>query len=199
MPVTALHDEPDLLLRLKNGDERAFGFFYRRYSGPIYGNILKMVRIPEIAEELLQDVFQKIWNNRNTIDTVTSFKSYLFTISRNLVYDFFHKETRRREIYDELVHYTTEIYTHIEEGILGKETDLILNKAISLLPPQRKLVFTLCKMEGNTYEEVSRKLGISKSAINDHIVKATKFIKGYYADQQFAGLLIALTLIELFH
>ena len=65
----------------------------------------------------------------------------------------------------------------VEEHFISKENSGILYQAIELLPPKRKLVFRLCKLEGKTYEEVSLLLGISLSTISDHIVKANLFIK----------------------
>ena len=73
----------------------------------------------------------------------------------------------------------TEHYEHIEEMLLRKENNHLLQKAIDSLSPQRQLVFRLCKLEGKSYDEVSQQLGISTSTISDHIVKANKTIREY--------------------
>ncbi|MHB8207634.1 RNA polymerase sigma factor [Mucilaginibacter sp.] len=177
--MTALNslDEKELLIKLRSGDEQAFDQLYARYSLRIYGNILKMVKDADIAQELLQDVFFKVWEKRYTIDPELSFKSYLFKISKHLVYNFFRRESIDKKVKDYIASISTEIHTSVEDEWAYKESKQLLEQAIERLPPQRKLVYTLCKLEGKSYDEVSSILNISTSTISDHIVKATRFIK----------------------
>lgn len=172
--------EKELLSQLREGDIKAFEYIYRSYSPRLYGSILKIVKSVVITEELLQDTFQRIWEHRKTIDINRSFKSYLFTITRNLVYDYFNHASRQKL----LEHYLQAKDAKYVHGFLNpfeeKESEQLLERAIHQLPPQRKLVYTLCKIEGKSYEDVSKALGISVSTISDHIVKATKSIKAYY-------------------
>lgn len=188
-------EEIDFLLRIREGDGRAFERIYNRYAGQVYINILRLVKSQPIAEELLQDVFQKVWEKRESIDPSKSFKYYLITIARNLAFDYFSVEARKRNLYDHLVQYSTELCDAVDETLDYKETDTIVKNAIDSLSPQRKMVFTLCKLEGKSYDEVSGILNISPSTISDHIVKATKFIKDYYIRQQVFLLLAACLVI----
>ncbi|RDC55251.1 hypothetical protein DU508_16875 [Pedobacter chinensis] len=71
----------------------------------------------------------------------------------------------------------SELYTHIEEDLFAKENKELLQKVIDKLPPQRKKVFTLFRLEGKSYEEISNLLGISPSIVSDHLLKANRFIK----------------------
>ncbi|WP_158798360.1 RNA polymerase sigma factor [Pedobacter sp. L105] len=171
--------EVELLGLLKLGDKRVFDHFYKSYSLPIYRKLLKMTKVDILAEELMQDVFVRLWDKRHLIESGQPFKSYLYTIAQNIVYDFYRKAAREERLQSEVKAFSTELYHHTEEKIFFKETREILDKAINQLPAQQKLVFTLCKMEGKSYEEVSKTLGISTSTINGHIVKATKNIKEY--------------------
>jgi len=84
-------EEVQLLIALKSGDRSAFEKIYRGYSPRIFLNILKMVKSAEDAQEILQDVFVKVWEKRELIDPEQSFKSYLFQISRFTVYNFIRK------------------------------------------------------------------------------------------------------------
>src|SRR5690606_25954538 len=106
----------------------------------------------ETAKEVLQDVFMKVWEKRALINTEQSFRSYLFTISRNFVYDYF----RHQKLETKLQHYLSaglsEAYTHIEEELLYKESNERYIRAVEKLPPQRRTVYTLCKIEGKSYE-----------------------------------------------
>jgi RNA polymerase sigma-70 factor (ECF subfamily) len=173
------HEEPEkeLLSLVREGDVKAFEEVYSIYSPKLYANILKLVKSVTITEELLQDTFQRVWEYRKNIDTGKSFKSYIFTIAKNLVYDYFNKASRRRILERYLSVKEEKSGLRIEHQLEEKESALILEKAVRELPPQRKLVYTLCKIEGKSYEDVSKTLGISVSTISDHIVKATKSIK----------------------
>jgi len=178
--------EKDLLSRIQEGDVKAFEQIYTIYSPRLYANILKLVKSVTITEELLQDTFQRIWEHRRNIDTSKSFKSYIFTIARNLVCDYFNKASRQRILERYLQTLGEKSVLKIEQQLEEKESGLMLEKAVRQLPPQRKLVYTLCKIEGRSYEDVSKMLGISVSTISDHIVKATKAIKAYYQSNELA-------------
>lgn len=187
--------EKRLLIQLREGDVKAFEQLYFAYSKRLYGNILKMVKSAEMAEEILQEVFQRIWERRASIDVDKSFKSFLFTIAKHLVCDFFYQQTKRRDIEAHLIIMSTELYQHIDEALDYKESETILSDAIAQLPPQRKMVYTLCKIEGKSYEEVGKILGISTSTISDHIVKATKSLKLRYMEAHAISMLLALYII----
>lgn len=177
MYVLPLSDEKELLARLRQDDRAAFDQIYQYYSLRIYSNILRMVKDADDAQELLQDLFLKVWEKRHSIDPNLSFKSYLFRIARNLVYNFIRDASIERKVQDYLAKVGTELHNAVEDTIVFKEQQQILEQAINNLPPQRRRVYQLCKIEGHSYQEVSDLLGISTSTISDHIVKATRFIK----------------------
>jgi RNA polymerase sigma-70 factor (family 1) len=172
--------EKELVGLLKCGEKKAFEQLYHNYKGRLYGNLLKMVKSDEIAEELLQDLFVKIWTSRDSIDPDKSFRSYLFKIAENLVYDFFRKAALNKKLQSYLVSVAVESVSPIEQNLYYKEGKSVLEKAIGKLPPKRKQIYILCKMEGRSYAEVSRLLGVSTSTINEHIVKASRIIKRHF-------------------
>ncbi len=172
--------EKELVELVKYGDKIAFEQLYHNYKDRIYGNLYKMVKSGEIAEEILQDLFVKIWIGRETLDTEKSFRSYLFKVSENLVYDFFRKAALNKKMESYLVSVAVPAASSVEQHINYKEGNYILTKAIESLPPRRKQIYILCKIEGKTYGEVSRLLGVSISTINEHIVKATRVVRKYF-------------------
>jgi RNA polymerase sigma-70 factor (family 1) len=173
------YDEKIVLTNLSQCNEEAFEKLYEVYSARLFGNLLKLTQSEMVAQEILQDVFIKIWDNRQTIDPNNSFRSYLFKIAENKVYDLLRKLGRDKKLHIQILASTTTQYTHIEEKLLAKENISIIHAAIKALSPQRQQVFQLCKIEGKSYEEVSNILGISTSTISDHIVKATRFVHKY--------------------
>ena len=166
-----------LLIKLINHDHRSFHELYNRFSVQLYANILRMVRDRDLAQEILQDVFVKVWEKRHLIDLEKSFTSYLFQIAKNQVYDHFRKLALSKKLENHLVANTTDSYSHIEEELNYKESNQLFLDAVAKLSPQRKQVFTLCKIEGKSYHEVGDLLHISTSTVSDHLLKSNKFIK----------------------
>jgi len=166
-----------LLRQLQMGDERAFEQLYNEHKRKLAGNLLRLLKSDELVEEIMQDLFLKIWDSRKSIDPDKSFKSFLFKVAHNMVYDLFRKSSRDKRIESYLMSASSELYSHIEEDLFRKEDYQLLQKTIDRLPPQRKRVFTLSKIEGKSYKEISEELSISHPTINEHIQKATQFLK----------------------
>lgn len=138
-----------------------------------------MVQVDVIAEELLQDLFMKIWQKRELIDPNQSFKAYLYRIGEHIVSDHFRKLAREIKVERELNINELEFGDYNEEGPQTEVVQKIINEAIETLPAQQKAIFKLCKIEGKSYEEVSKLLGISHATINTHISRASKRVKEY--------------------
>lgn len=172
--------EKKLVDLLKNGNKRAFAQLYHNYKVRIYQNILKIVKSDDIAEEILQELFVKVWMAKENLDPEKSFRSYLFKIAENLVYDCFRKAARDKKMEAYLVSIAAPETSPVEEQLYYKEGNYVLTQAIAQLPPKRKQVYILCKVEGKSYEEASRLLGVSISTINEHIVKATQVVRKYF-------------------
>lgn len=170
-------DEAQLLLRLKGGDALAFGLIYDRYKDRLGHSLLHLLKSDILVEEVLQDVFLKIWEQRASIDPTRSFKAYLYRIAENRVYDFFRKAAKERGILQEIIAANSELYTHVEEALLRKENSELLNDVLARLPYQRKRIFVACKLEGKSYKEVAEEFGISTTTVNDHIQKAMQYLK----------------------
>jgi len=169
----------ELLLKLRNGDESAFTYFYKLYSGQMYVNILKMVKDEQIAEELVQELFTKIWHKREVIHHAIDFKAYLYKIGQNLVYDFFRKLQRNQKMQERFRQVVTEYYSHIEESLHLKQSEQLLEKALGKLPAQQRKVYQLCKMDGYTYKEAAEEMGISVHTVKEYLTKANFLVKEY--------------------
>ena len=184
MSMTKLNqiDEKSLLLQLKDGDERAFEILYNNYKARIAGNLFKLLKSDDVVKEVLQELFFKIWEVRTQIDPEKSFKSYLFRIAENLVNDYFRKVAKDKRLLARVVASSSELYLHIEEDMLSKEEALKLQEAINLMPPQRKMVFTLCKLEGKSYKEVEEIMGINVKTISSHMLQANRFLRTHFKD-----------------
>ncbi len=177
-------NEKDLVVLLKESNEAAFEALYYLYSKRLLSYLARVVKSENFAAEILQETFIRIWNNRETINPNQSFRSYLFRIAENLVYDFFRKAARDKKLEAALINSSCSEYNNVEEIYSSKENIQQLQDAINTLPPKRRQVFQLVKMEERSYDEVSELLHVSTSTINDHIVKATKAIREKLANYE---------------
>jgi RNA polymerase sigma-70 factor (family 1) len=179
--MTADDENLNLLLQqLHLGSEEAFAEIYDHFSRPLYRTILRMVQDDDIAQELLQDLFLKLWNKRFDLEINKPLKPYLFKIAESLAYSHFRKIAKDQRLISQLIITTIDFVPNPEDAIINKETHELLSQAINTLPAQRKQVFTLCKLEGKSYQEVSDQLGISVKTISDHLVKANKAVKQHF-------------------
>ncbi len=170
-------DEKELLFKMRNGDHSAFEVLYKEHSLEIYRRLLMMVKDADLAEELTQELFIKIWDKRSMIEPNERFKFFLYRLSKNMVIDFYRKAARDLKLQDQIIYSSTEINNYTENSIIFNETNNLFQRALASLPPQQQQVFSMCKLQGLSYQEVSELLGISTSTISNHIVKATKTLK----------------------
>jgi len=183
-----------IISRIILGEQDAFRMVYEQYSKRLYYTVLRLVKSEELAEELVQDVFVKVWENRKNLNPALSFKAYLFKIAENQVLDFFRKAAREKILKEKLLILANHSHNRTEESLIYQEYELLANQAIDLLPPQRKRIFELCRIEGHSYDKVSEGMRISKSTVSDHMVKAIKFIKKYLQTHGDIVLLLTLAL-----
>lgn len=180
MTLEIKFDEKEILISLSKGDSDAFAVLYHHHKTFVFRNALKILKNEVYAQEILQEVFLKIWHNRTSINVDKPFRAFLYQIMRNSVFDFFRKAARDRSVQAVL---TTSMqnddqqYNNVEEHIYLKETKEKIEHAIKLLPPKCREVFVLCKMEGKSYEEVAERLKISIATVNNHIVKGNRLLK----------------------
>ncbi|WP_159638863.1 RNA polymerase sigma factor [Sphingobacterium composti Ten et al. 2007 non Yoo et al. 2007] len=167
----------DILQAIKNGDKNSFDCLYHKYADILAYKINRLVKLPDAVQEIHQDVFIKFWSHRERIDSETNLKAYLFTIARNLVFDFYRKASKDQMLKSELISSIDFSYNHIDALIESKEAFEVLDSIIEELPTQRQKVFRLIKIEGKTYEEASQIFNVSTSTIKDHMAKSNVYIK----------------------
>jgi RNA polymerase sigma-70 factor (ECF subfamily) len=172
-------EEKELLEKLRQNDKDAYLKLYSHYHGPIYHFITRFVKSPFYAEDILQDVFLKMWEIRSRVNPELSFKAYLYRISRNLVYKFLKKAAADEAILAHTMHFFKAATDDIEITLQWKEYEQKIEEAIAQLPPKRQMVFRLCREENKSYDAVSNELGISRNTVKEHMVLAMKNITEY--------------------
>lgn len=170
-------DERELVRRLSNDDYEAFDLLYEKYAPHVARKIRNLVKLADITEELHQEVFLRVWEKRKSLQPDNPFLFFVLHIARNISIDYFRKAARTKEFELRVVNFFTESHSDVEERLLFNETQAAINEAIAKLPPQRLKIFTLCKLEGKSYEEVAAYLGVSLSTVKDHMHRAMRFLR----------------------
>ena len=189
-------DEQELVMRLRDGDYLAFDTLYGKYALHVARKIKKLVKLPEVTEELHQEIFLRVWEQRRSLRPENPFLPFLLHIARNISIDYFRKAARSKQFKIRILESFAELHSDVEERIVFNESQAAINKAIEKLPPQRLKIFTLCKLEGKSYEEAAATSGISLSTVKDHMHRAMRFLRDEMAQKDFT--LPVLLLIVLF-
>lgn len=161
--------------RLRAGDHQAFSQIFSAFYIPVRNFLNLLTHSMDDAEELGQEVFVKVWLNREKIDPSKSFRAYLYTIARHETYDFFKKQKLIDA--DSYRAWQADAEGSPDEVVIAKETELLINLAVSRMPRQRRRVFELSRMEGLSNEEIARRLNIRKNAVEKQLTYAMKDIR----------------------
>jgi len=178
LPFDIQEPEHDLLQRIARGDGAAFALLFSRYSDWVYATSLRLTRSGELAEEIVQDVFLKIWLKREGLMAIESFSDYLFTIARNQSFTVLKRMLRLQSI-GRLPEDAVLADNGTDAAILYKDFESVLQAAISRLPRRQNQVYRLIRLQGLKREEAAARLGISPHTVKIHLREALLSVRAY--------------------
>lgn len=181
-----------LVIELMKGNDKAFSELFNAFYNDVYAYSLSMLKNQVHAEEIVQDVFLNIWLHRERLNPDLSFKSYVFTITRNLTFNLINKVANNHKLKEEVFYKSQKSYSPVEDSISEADYDVIKQKAIEQLPAKRRIIFEMSRNEEMSYEEISKKLNISVSTVKGQMSKALAEIRTYLETHGDVTLLIVL-------
>lgn len=173
------YNEKELLLRVSNGDTTAFSFLFNQYKDKIYTIAYKVTGSAFLSEEVVQEIFLKLWTNRKTLPQLESFTAWFNTVTRNYLFSLLKRKANRKNREIVFAGKAASFYNNAEEKLLLKETEELIEKALYRLPPQQNKVYRLIKVGGMNKEEVASQLNLSTETVKSHLSKAIKNIRTY--------------------
>lgn len=188
---TVLHNESEYVAAMQRGDKDAFTILYRHYSPRLYTGILRIVKDPLSAEEIIQELFTRVWMKRELPGLQENFTGYIYRIGQRLVFDFFRNLKKDRELLARFRKLAEEQYDPVEGELLRKESSKLLHRAIEQLSPQQQRVYQLVKVEGYTYKRTAEIMGISPLTVKEYLVTTKKALQHYMLNHMDHPLLIA--------
>ena len=188
------YDEKQLLGLLKNGSYEAYTYLYEKWVPLLFRFAYSLVKSKVTAEEIVQETFVKIWANHHTIDTDSSFKSYLFTITYHLVLREFRYRLNHPQMEDYLVLINDVAYS---EQMTTQKNDFYsflakLQKA--LLSPRQQKVFELNKEDNYSVKEIAEMLQLNEQSVRNLLSASLKIIRKELEYLSFFPLFIFLNL-----
>ena len=169
-------EETLYIKRILNGETELFSFFLDRYSRPIYSLVVQIVSSPQDAEEIVQDVFIKIWEIRAELSIHTSLSAYLVRMVRNMSFNQLKAHQMKTvsigDLEVELELHKLGLNSTFDEELFSSPLEIALRQGIEQLPPQCKQIFVLNRLEGYTPQEISEQLQLSLGAVKSQIHRA---------------------------
>ncbi len=185
-----LHTEKELLQNLSESNTFAFEVLFFKYRNKVKGFTISIIPSYIDPEEIVQEVFVKVWLNRKSINPEKDFKAFLFSITKNLVLDYIKSAVNRRLKFVE--EYIQQDMMNVEDNNekLLENAEEKLHNLIQQIPERRKEIFCLSRFEGLTYRQIAERLNISENTVDSQIRNATAFLKKEFKKLIILGFLL---------
>jgi len=187
-----LHTEKELVKKLKDGDSFAFEVLFYKYRNKIKGFAKKMVPAQIDPEEIVQEVFVRVWLKKETINPDKDFQSYLFSIAKHLILDHL-KSAVNRKLYFVGEHFQHDLLA--EDGLdttIPENAEEKLLSLIEQIPERRREIFRLSRFEGMSYKQIAARLNITENTVDSQIRNALAFLRKEFRKMAILGFLFFL-------
>ncbi|MDB4582582.1 RNA polymerase sigma-70 factor [Draconibacterium sp.] len=171
-----INDQKSISL-IASGNQETFKHLMEQFADDLFFFAKSFIRNSEVAEEIVSDVFVKIWKNRTELNRIKNLKSYLFICVKNGCLSHLRKTRNEKVVFiDEFTNFQFLPVEGPETDLINKEAINKIYQAIEILPPKCKVAFTLAKINGLRHKEIAEVMGVSEKTVNNHIVSAIKKI-----------------------
>ena len=176
------YEETHLLTLLADDSEYAFQLMYDRYRNRIYQTAVRYLKSPLLAQEVVQDVFLKLWIERKNIKNDQPIEAWLYTVAKNNLINRLKKIASEWKAISNLKLLTQQFVDSASNKIEEAQYNELLQKAILSLPQQQQKVFCFARNEHLTYNQIGEKMGLSPLTVKKHMSRALLHIKSYFSD-----------------
>jgi RNA polymerase sigma-19 factor, ECF subfamily len=171
-------------------NEQRFKILFERFKKPVHDYVRTITGSDELAQEIAQEVFIRLWRKMGSYDEIENIDFYTFRIARNECMRYFKKAAVETHMLQELQKRMTAENNNVSEYINFKETEGLLDKAIASLSPQRQKVYLLSRRQGMRIEEIATEMQISYNTVRNHLVEALRQIRHYYLEHLSVAVLL---------
>jgi RNA polymerase sigma-70 factor (family 1) len=169
----------DGLVDIANGDQEVFSRFFHSFKNKIYSFSNSFTHSAEVAEEITQDVFIKVWMNRESLPHIKNIDAWLSTVTKNLCFNYLKKCALERNAKNKLQKTQLLSEQNVEQYLSYKERVIQVAEAVDQLSPQQRLIFKLNRDKGLKNEEIAHQLNLSPHTVKTHMVSALRKIRTF--------------------
>lgn len=172
-----LNHETYWIEKLRAGEDVALTYFFDLYKSKLFLFCFRFVKSKDLADEIVQETFVRLWQTRDRLTDKSSCGPLLFRIAQNQVMDFMRQAAREKKYQAAVAAKMKHAHNHAEEKVIYGEILEKIATQVNTLPSQRQLIFRMSREEGLTHEEISQRLGISTNTVKVSIFKSLKSIR----------------------
>lgn len=172
-----------LIEKLRNGDSKAFEELYLGRKQKLFNFVRHLTNNEEDANELVQDVFLKLWERKEYLKDVDSLDAYIFTIAKNKVYKRARKRAYEHIYTNYIMHYKKQQDNCTEDEIFYSDIKKLVDEVIESMPGTRKKIFKMSREDGMSNKQIAMQIQTSESNIENHINKAIKTLRAHIKDK----------------
>jgi RNA polymerase sigma-70 factor (family 1) len=187
------YDEQLLLKQISEGDEGSFNIIFSQYRDRLFVYLAAITKSKEAAEEIVLDVFMKLWLGKEIVTEIQNLQSFLYRIAHNKAIDFLRSAQRspvqQNEIWEAIQSSAGE--TSSDHLLNRHNAEAALNEAVEQLSPMRQKVFQLSREEGMSYDQIADHLHLSRNTVRNHVAASLEFIRKYLQDKGYDMAVIA--------
>lgn len=176
---TGINTDKALFERIATGDEAAFGIIFFRYTARLAPFVTRLLQSDAWSEEIIQDVFLRLWQSRQQLATVEHPGAYLYHMASNRTLDYIKRNARDVKLQYYAARWLAPAPDHPDRQQDFREIDRLLKEAVTRLPAQRGKVYQLVREEGLSHAEIAERLQISKHTVRNHVAEALQEIRIY--------------------
>ena len=187
--ILTISKTEEIISRMKKDDKSAMDELFSNYYHRLFHFSKSILKIENEIDDILQEVFVKIWLNRHKIDNAETFNAFIYTVTKNEVLNLIRTNLRNQTFRDELYLKSVAEEYHLQNETEFNELKAGIDKIVANLPPKRQQVFILSRTEGLTNKEIAQQLNISDKTVEDHITHAIKQIKSSMKEMGLASIL----------
>jgi len=188
MAITEHTPDYKLVDNLRNGDLESFDLIFKKYGDRLFGFALTYLKSREETEELVQNVFLKLWENRKNLKKESSLKSYLFTIAYHNMCRLFREKQIHEKFTEESIASGSRT-VNLEEQLEYKSTLEQVDQLIERLPEKQRIIFLKSRKEGKSSKEIANEMNLAPGTVDNQISIAIKFLRKNLPESSFAILL----------
>lgn len=185
----------EILKEVAEGNENSFRDLFHFYKGRVYAYAMHFTHTVQVSEEIVQEVFIKLWLHKETLGGIANMEGYLYTITRNLCFDYLKKLAHVKVAEQEWGLAAEMSEEDVEATVVCNNYKYLVRQALELLPPQQKKIYTLSFYHGQKHEEIARYLRISRNTVKVHLTKARATVRRYLSTHLESIILILILML----